>query len=155
MQPSERWFILNEMSGRSLHEDFDRKQEGRGSSDRAFGVVFCVFFALVGLAPLRGHHAVRWWALALGGLFLGVALLQPLWLRPLNRVWTKFGRLMGRIVSPVITALLFYLVVTPTGFLFRLWGKDPLRLALDTGVQSYWIERRPPGPPPETMSNQF
>jgi len=62
---------------------------------------------------------------------------------------------MGRVVTPVITALLFYLVVTPTGFLFRLWGKDPLRLALDTGVQSYWIERRPPGPPPETMSNQF
>jgi hypothetical protein len=51
--------------------------------------------------------------------------------------------------------LLFYLVVTPTGFLFRLLGKDPLRLALDAGVGSYWIERRPPGPLPETMSNQF
>ena len=143
------------MSEHSLHEDFDRKQEGRGSSDRSFGIVLSIFFVLVGLSPLRAHHPVRWWALALGGLFLGVALLQPMWLRPLNRVWTKLGLLMGRVVSPVITALLFYLVVTPTGLLFRLLGKDPLRLALDAGVRSYWIERRPPGPPPETMSNQF
>ena len=143
------------MSGHSLHEDFDRKQEGRGSSDRSFGIVLSIFFVLVGLSPLRANHPVRWWALAMGGLFLGVALLQPMWLRPLNRVWTKLGLLMGRVVSPVITALLFYLVVTPTGLLFRLLGKDPLRLALDAGVRSYWIERRPPGPLPETMSNQF
>ena len=143
------------MSGHSLHEDFDRKQEGHGSSDRGFGIVISIFFALVGLLPLRANHPVRWWALAFGGLFLVVALLQPVFLRPLNRIWTKLGLLMGRVVSPVITALLFYLVVTPTGFLFRLLGKDPLRLAFDAGVPSYWIERRPPGPSSETMSNQF
>jgi hypothetical protein len=144
-----------EMSGHSLHEDLDRKQEGHGSSDRSFGIVISIFFALVALSPLRSHHPVRLWALALGGLFLAVALLQPVRLHPLNRIWTKLGLLMGRVVSPVITALLFYLVVTPTGLLFRLLGKDPLRLASDAGVGSYWIERRPPGPPPETMSNQF
>ena len=143
------------MSGYSLHEDFDRKQEGHGSSDRGFGIVLSIFLALVGLSPLRAHHPVRWWALALSSLFLVVAVFQPVSLRPLNRVWTKLGLLMGRVVSPVITALLFYLVVTPTGFLFRLLGKDPLRLTLDAGVRSYWIERRPPGPSPETMSNQF
>jgi hypothetical protein len=111
------------MSGHPLQEDFDRKREGHGSSKRGFGVVISISFALVGLSPLRANQPVRWWALALGGLFLIVAFLQPVWLRRLNRVWTKLGFLMGRVVSPVVTALLFYLVVTPTGFLFPLRGK--------------------------------
>ena len=62
--------------------------------------------------------------------FLPSGFLKPAWLRPLNKIWTKLGLLMGRVVSPVITAVLFYLVVTPTGLLFRIFGKDPLRLAL-------------------------
>jgi hypothetical protein len=139
----------------SLHEDLHRRQEGRGSSDRSFGIVFGIFFVLVGLSPLRSHHPIRWWAFLLAGLFLAVAFLKPAWLRPLNKIWTKLGILMGRVVSPVITALLFYLVVTPTGLLFRLFGKDPLRLAFEPGAKSYWIERKPPGPLPETMTNQF
>ena len=143
------------MRGASLHEDLERKQEGPGSSDRAFGLVFWVFFALVGLAPLRTHHPIRWWALAVSAAFLVIALVQPAWLAPLNRVWTKLGVLMGRVISPVITALLFYVVVTPTALLFRLLRKDPLRLHSDPGAGSYWIERHPPGPPPDTMPNQF
>ena len=139
----------------SLHEDLDRKQEGQGSSDRAFGIVFCLFFALVGLSPLRAHHPVRSWALALSAIFLVIALVQPVWLAPLNRVWTKLGLLLGRVVSPVITALLFYLLITPLAILFRLLKKDPLHLRSDSAARSYWIERHPPGPPPETMANQF
>jgi hypothetical protein len=139
----------------SLHEDFRRKQEGQGGSDRGFGIVFAVFFTLIGLLPLRAHHPVRWWALVLAVLFLGVALLQPAWLRPLNRIWTQLGLLLGRVVSPLVTALLFFLVVTPIGLLFRLLKKDPLRLASSPDASTYWIERQPPGPAPETMRNQF
>ena len=139
----------------SLHEDFDRRQEGEGSSDRGFGIVFAVFFALVGLAPLRAGRPVRWSALAAGAGFLIVALVKPSWLRYANRVWTKLGLLIGRVVSPVVTALLFFLVVTPMGFLMRVSGKDPLRLSSEPGASSYWIERRPPGPSPQTMSSQF
>ena len=142
------------MSEVLLHEDFRRKQEGQGGSDRGFGIVFAIFFALVGLLPLRAHRPVRWWALALAGIFLLVALLQPVWLRPLNRRWTKLGLLLGRLVSPLVTGLLFFLVVTPIGLLFRLLKKDPLRLA-SSREASYWIERQPPGPAPETMRNQF
>jgi hypothetical protein len=143
------------MSEISLHEDFRRKQEGQGGSDRGFGIVFAIFFTLVGLLPLRQHHPLRWWALALAGVFLVVALLQPGWLRPLNRVWTTLGLLLGRVVSPVVTGLLFFLVVTPIGLLFRLLKKDPLRLASSSGTETYWIERKPPGPVPDTMRNQF
>ena len=143
------------MSRDTLHEDFARKQEGQGSSDRAFAFVFAVFFALMGLSPLRAHHPMRWWSFPIAGLFLFVGILRPIWLRPLNKYWTKLGLLMGRIVGPVTTAVLFYAVVTPTALLFRILGKDPLRLSRDPGARSYWIERQPPGPAPETMTNQF
>ena len=139
----------------SHHEDLNRKQESRSSSDRGFGIVISVFFVLVALSPLRAHHPVRWWALGLGGLFLIVALRKPVWLRTLNKYWTKVGLLMGRIVSPVITAVLFYAIVTPIALLFRMLGKDPLRLSRDREARTYWIERQPPGPAPETMTNQF
>jgi len=139
----------------SLHEDLNRKQESQGSSDRAFGIVFAVFFAVVALLPLRAHHPVRWWAFSVAGLFVLVGLLKPALLHPLNKYWTKLGLLMGRIVSPLITAVLFYAVVTPTALLVRILGKDPLRLIHDPAARSYWIERQPPGPAPETMTNQF
>jgi len=139
----------------SLHEDLQRVQVTSGSSDRSFGIVFCIFFVLVGLAPLRRHYPVRWWALALGAAFLIVALARPAWLAPLNRVWTGIGVLMGRVVSPLVTAFLFYIVVTPMGILFRLLKKDPLHLRADPGAPTYWIIRQPPGPPPESMPNQF
>jgi hypothetical protein len=137
----------------SLHEDFRRKQEGQGGSDRGFGIVFAIFFTLIALLPLRAHHPVRWWGLPVAALFLGIALLQPVWLRPLNRIWTKLGLLLGRVVSPVVTGVVFFLVVTPIGLLFRILKKDPLRLAPSAGT--YWIPRQPPGPAPETMRNQF
>ena len=142
------------MKGYSLHEDLNRKQEGKGSSDRAFALVFAVFFLLVGLSPLRTHHPMRWWAFRCRIVsFLG--FVKPVWLRPLNKYWTKLGVLMGRIVGPVITAILFYAVVTPTALLFRILGKILCAIALDPEAQSYWIERQPPGPAPETMANQF
>ena len=139
----------------STHEDFSRHAEARGSSDRAFGVVIGVFLILVALAPLRTHRSIRWWALAPAVLILAVAAVRPAWLHPLNRVWTGLGLLLGRIVTPIVTGLLFYLVVTPVAFLLRLLGKDPLRLARDAQAPTYWIERKPPGPPAEGMANQF
>ena len=144
-----------QMARYSLHEDLGRRQEGKGSSDRAFGIVIGFFFLLVALSPLRSHHPTRWWALVLSGFFVVFGLLKPAWLSPLNRYWTKLGVLMGRIVGPVVTAVLFYSVVTPTALLFRLFGKDPLRIRLDPSALSYWIERTPPGPAPQTMTNQF
>lgn len=139
----------------TLHEDLRRKQEGQGGSDRGFGIVFAIVFALIGLQPLRKHLPVRWWALALAGLFLAVGLLRPIWLHPLNRLWTKLGLLLGRVVSPVVTGIVFFLVVTPIGLIYRLLKKDPLSLASKPESSTYWIARQPPGPQPETMRNQF
>ena len=139
----------------NTHEQLTRKHAVRGSSDRSFGLVFSAFFVLIGVSPLWKHHPVRPWALVLAGLFLFVAILRPAWLHPLNRAWINLGLLLGRVVNPVVMGLLFFVVVAPTALVFRLLGKDPLRLARDAHARSYWIDRHPPGPSPQTMSNQF
>lgn len=143
------------MAEAALHEDLGRKQEGQGGSDRSFGIVFAVFFTLLALLPLRAHRPVRGWALAVAALFLGVGLLRPGWLHPLNRAWTKLGLLLGRVVSPIVTGIVFFLVVTPIALIFRMLKKDPLRLAPGGDAQTYWIVRQPPGPAPESMRHQF
>ena len=139
----------------NTHEELTRKHAVRGSSDRSFGLVFSAFFVFIGVSPLWKHHQLRPWALVLAGLFLLVAILRPAWLHPLNRIWINLGLLLGRVVNPVVMGLLFFLVVAPTALIFRFLGKDPLRLARDASVRSYWIDRHPPGPSPQTMSNQF
>jgi hypothetical protein len=139
----------------NLHEDLSRKPISQGSSDRSFGITFSVFFLVLTLTPLRRHHSVRWWALSCSVLFLAVALLRPVWLRTMNRVWTKLGLVLGQIATPLVMSLLFYLVVTPVGLIFRAMRKDPLRLKAESGAPTYWIDRRPPGPEPMTMLNQF
>ncbi|MEK7246313.1 MAG: SxtJ family membrane protein [Pseudomonadota bacterium] len=138
-----------------FHETLARAGDVKAGSERAFGAVFAVVFLLVALWPLLDGASPRLWALALAALFLAAAVLAPALLAPLNRIWFRFGLLLHRIVSPLAMALLFYLTVTPTALVMRLAGKDPLRLKFDRAAKSYWIERAPPGPAPETMRNQF
>ncbi len=137
------------------HEAFDREEAVKGSSDRGFGIVFTVVFAIIGLWPLIHANGPRWWSLAIALALLAVALARPALLAPLNRVWMRFGLLLHRIVNPVVMGLLFYLVLTPFGFVLRMLGKDPLRRSFDPTARSYWIPRSPPGPLPDTMKNQF
>ena len=125
------------------------------SSDRSFGLVFAGFFAL--LAGYNWWHAGTRWPIYLGiaGVFLLAALVRPDVLSPLNRLWSKLGILLGKIVSPVVLGLIFFVVMTPLAALMRALGKDGLRLRSDSGAGSYWIVRQPPGPPGETMRDQF
>ena len=141
--------------GLNFHEDLRRSAHARSSSDRNFGVVFAAGCALLGLWPLLKRVPVRWPLLSLAWVFLVTALIRPGLLRPLNKVWTMFGLLLGRIVNPIMTAVLFFLVFTPAGIIGRLLGKDPLRLKRAPDASTYWIVRNPPGPAPETMAKQF
>lgn len=113
------------------------------------------FFLIIALVPLLNGHSVRIWAVSVSLAFGAIALITPIMLAPLNRIWTKFGLLLHSIVSPIALAILFYGIVTPTGLAMRLLGKDPLRLRFDPIVPSYWIERTPPGPDAESLKNQF
>ncbi len=137
------------------HESFDRSTPVRGSSNRSLGLVFAAVFAIVGAFPLVFGGGPRWWSFAVAAAFALAAFVAPVLLGPLNRVWTRFGLLLHRIVSPVVLGIMFYLVVTPIGLLLRAFGKDPLRLRFDAGARSYWIERTPPGPPPQSFPDQF
>ena len=137
-----------------FHENF-RREEVVAGSDRGFGLVLAGFFAVIGALKLWHGHAVWivWCAAAL--VFLVLAVVRPKILAPLNRLWLKLGLLLYRIVNPIVMALMFYLTILPIGLLTRLFREDPLRLKRDPKARSYWIERRPPGPEPDTMRNQF
>ena len=143
------------MATSQLHEDFSRDEHVQAGTDRGFGLVFAGFFALVsGLSWWRGHSGWHW-TLPLAALFLVVALVYPRILNPLNRLWLKFGLLLYKVVNPIVLGLLFFITITPIGLIMRASGKDFLRLKLDNGARSYWIDRKPPGPPPQSMRNQF
>ena len=137
------------------HEEFRRHDAAGGGSDRSFGVVFAVVAGAVALLPLWHGREPRWWALAAAAVFLFLAIAAPRLLRPLNRLWHRFGLLLARFINPLVLGLLFYFVISPMGLIMRMAGKDPLRLRWQPEADSYWIERAPPGPKPETMKNQF
>jgi hypothetical protein len=139
----------------NTHEDFSRQVEHRGPSDRSFAITFAVFFVLVGVAPLIRHRPLRLWALGVAAIFAMVAATKPALLHGANRAWMRFGLLLSRVMSPVMMAVMFYLAITPMALIMRLFGANLLRLGFDRANPSYWIERDPPGPAPESMSQQF
>ncbi|MBF0370971.1 MAG: hypothetical protein HQL52_16095 [Magnetococcales bacterium] len=126
-----------------------------GSSDSSFGLVFTVVFAIIGLWPLRSAQPPHTAVLALSGLFFLTVIVRPALLAPLNRLWTQFGLLLHRIISPIVMGILFYTTVTPIGVIMRFFGKETLQLKFDPKAESYWIVRDKPGPAPESMKRQF
>ena len=120
-------------------------------SNRSFGIVFFVVFLLVSLYPLINGDNVRFWSLAISGIFLILGILNSNLLSPLNKIWFKFGILLGRIISPIVMGIIFFLVVTPIALIMRLLRKDLLNLKYNDN-QSYWIEK---SGPKSKMKNQF
>ena len=138
-----------------LHEDLSREHERRLSSDRTFGLVLGVAFMIVGVLPVLHGNPPRVWAIIIAAVFWILAVAVPRTLHRANAYWSEFGLLLNRIVSPVVMGLLFFAVVTPTALIFRSLGNDPLRLKRDPTAASYWIDRVPPGPSPESIKDQF
>jgi hypothetical protein len=142
-------------TGGALHEDLRRRDQIEGPSDRRFGLIAGIVVGVVGAVHLaRGD--IHWaWCLAAAAVLAALALCRPAALSPLNRLWRRLGLLLSGIVSLFALALLFTSTIVPIGTLMRLCGRDPLRLQRNPAATSYWIERRPRGPPPEGMRNQF
>ena len=120
-------------------------------SNKSFGIVFFVFFLAVGLYPLINEDNIRIGSIVISIIFLILGLINSQILTPLNILWFKFGMLLGRFVSPIVMGLVFFLVVTPTGLIMRLLGKDVLNLKYNKN-KSYWIEKNEPK---SKMKNQF
>ena len=110
------------------------------SSNRSFGIVFFLVFLLIALYPLTYIGEVRVWSILISLFFLVLGLLNSKILTPVNKLWFKFGIFLGKIISPLIMGIIFFLVVTPIGFVMRLLGKDLLNLKYNKN-KSYWIEK--------------
>ncbi len=121
------------------------------SSNRSFGVVFFIVFLITSLYPILNHGEIRLWALMISFIFLFLGLINSKFLSPLNNLWFRFGIFLGKIISPIIMGIIFYLVVTPIGLLMRILGKDLLKLKFNN-EKSYWIEKNDPK---SKMKNQF
>ena len=120
-------------------------------STRSFGIVFFILFLLIALYPTINSEGIRMWSVILSLIFLVLGLLDSKILTPLNKIWFKFGILLGRIVSPFIMGIIFFFVVTPIGLLMRILGKDLLNLKYNKN-KTYWIEKTGPK---SKMKNQF
>ena len=123
----------------------------RISSNRSFGIVFFVVFLLIALYPLTNGGEIRIWSAITSLIFLVSGLLNSKFLTPFNKLWFRFGIFLGKIISPVIMGIIFFLVVTPIGLIMRLLGKDVLNLKYSEN-KSYWIEK---DGPESKMKNQF
>ena len=121
------------------------------SSNRSFGIVFFVVFLLIALYPLLEGNDLRIWSLIISFIFLALGLINSKILTPLNRLWFKFGLLLGKFISPLIMGIIFFVVVTPIGIMMRLFKKDLLNLKYNK-KESYWIEK---SGPKSKMKNQF
>ena len=120
-------------------------------SNRSFGIVFFTVFLIIATYPLINNGELRIWSLILSLVFLILGLLNSKILYPLNKIWFKFGLLLGRFVSPLVMAIIFFLVVTPIGLLMRILNKDLLNLKFNKS-KSYWIEKNEQK---SKMKNQF
>ena len=121
------------------------------SSNRSFGIVFFVVFLLIALYPLTYSEELRIWSVIISLIFMVLGLINSKILTPLNKLWFRFGIFLGKIISPVIMGIIFFLVVTPIGLVMRLLGKDLLNLRYNKN-KSYWIEKNDPK---SKMKNQF
>tara|TARA_B100001287_G_C22550572_1_gene466662 strand:- start:457 stop:825 length:369 start_codon:yes stop_codon:yes gene_type:complete len=121
------------------------------STNRSFGIVFFIVFFIIAIFPLKNDGDLRIWSLVISIIFLLLGLLNSKILTPLNRLWSKFGILLGRVMSPLIMGLIFFLVVSPIGLIMRMLRKDLLNLKFDDN-RTYWIKKRGPK---SIMKNQF
>jgi hypothetical protein len=104
-----------------------------------FGILFFIFFLIIGLYPLISNGPIRIWSVILSLVFLIITIIRPNLFTYLNRLWIKFGILLGKIISPIVMGLVFFCVVTPIGVLVRILKKDIM--GLKRGATSYWINR--------------
>ena len=120
-------------------------------SNRSFGIVFFLFFLIIATYPLINGNEIRLWSLIISIIFLLLGLANSKLLNPFNKLWFKFGIFLGKIISPLVMSIIFFLVVTPIGLLMRLFNKDLLNLKFNNN-SSYWIEKTEPK---SKMNNQF
>jgi len=127
------------------------EKEIKISSNKSFGIVFSIFFLLISVYLLLNNNPIYYWSLFVSFIFLVLGLMNSKILSPLNLLWFKFGILLGKIVSPVVMGIIFFLVVTPISIILKIFGKDVLNLKFNNN-KTYWIVK---DGPKSNMKKQF
>ncbi len=109
-------------------------------SNRNFGIVFSIVFLIIALWPLLSQNDIRIWSLIISGIFLVLGLINSKLLLPLNKIWFKFGIFLGNFIAPIVMGIIYFMVVTPTGLIMKILGKDLLNLKKNN-KDTYWIEK--------------
>ena len=112
------------------------------SSNRSFGLLFFIVFLIIGLWPLKNGDNLNLYFSITSLFFLILGLLNSKLLSPLNKIWIKFGEILGIIIAPIIMALVYFVVLTPVSLVVRVFGKDLLSLKFTNKQQTYWINRK-------------
>tara|TARA_B100000401_G_C52558912_1_gene602278 strand:- start:282 stop:671 length:390 start_codon:yes stop_codon:yes gene_type:complete len=120
-------------------------------SNKSFGVVFFIVFLIIALYPMLKGQDLRLWSLIISLIFLILGIVNSTVLTPLNKIWFKFGILLGNIISPIVMAIVFFVVVTPTGIIMKILRKDLIGLKKNN-KNTYWIEKKAKM---TSMKNQF
>ena len=126
-------------------------QEIKLPTNRNFGIVFFLVFSIISLFPLLKHENIRIWSTIIALVFLVLGLLNSKFLTPLNKIWFRFGVILGNFVSPIIMGIVFFVIVTPTSLIMRVLGKNLLNLKKGN-KKTYWIEK---SKIKSKMKNQF
>ena len=121
------------------------------SSNRSFGILFFIVFLIFGVWPLKNGENLNYYFIIFSGIFLLLGLLNSKLLSPLNKIWIKFGEILGIIIAPIIMALVYFVILTPVSLVVRVFGKDLLGLKFMNKQQTYWINRKKMG----SMRKQF
>ena len=109
-------------------------------SNKNFGIVFFIVFLIISLWPLLSQNEIRIWSLIVSGIFLILGIFNSKLLLPLNKIWFKFGIFLGNFIAQIVMGIVYFMVVTPTGLIMKMLGKDLLNLKKNN-KSSYWIEK--------------
>ena len=110
-------------------------------TNRNFGIVFSIVFLIISLWPLLSQNEIRIWSLTISGIFFILGIFNSKLLLPLNKIWFKFGMLLGNFIAPIVMGVIYFIILTPLSFLVRFFGKDLLNLKFSNKVKTYWIKR--------------
>ena len=112
----------------------------RKSSNKSFGILFFIVFLIIGLWPLYHSNPIRLWSIIVAVIFLILGLLNSRILSPFNKIWIKIGELLGKVIAPIVMAIIYFFIVTPIAILLKLLRKDLLKIKFSP-VTTYWIKR--------------
>ena len=112
------------------------------SSNRSFGLLFFIVFLIIGLWPLKNGESFNYYFIIISLIFLILGIINSPLLTPLNKLWVKFGEILGLVIAPIVMAIVYFIILTPISLILRMFGKDLLGVNFSKKVNSYWIERK-------------